>query len=273
MVGEYNKRRISELLRKNVREQIMTASQQEKTVSVVIVYTNTEQLTEAVKYLESQSIFKSVELILIDNREKRFSSAASALNYGAEKAVGEIVVFMHQDVYLWDDKFLEKYYKLLHEKPNLILGVAGVAKKDHLRYYDFCESKDRVFRGRSSHGELMQAITVDECLFAMQKALWQKLKFDEKTCDNWHFYGADICYNNLLNGGDNMILSAEICHESKGNAYNKSFRKSLKAMIKKYRGKLKKLETTCVNVKCNSLAFFVYAAASRYKQFKRRKEK
>ncbi len=242
-------------------------------ISVVICYTNTEQLDEAVKYLKLQSIFPSTELVLLDNREKRFVSASSALNYGAEQAKGEVVVFMHQDVYLWDDKLLEKYYNVLREKTQTILGVAGVAQKDRLIYFDFCESKDGVYHERTTHGELMQAITLDECLIAMQKPLWAKLKFDEITCDNWHFYGADICYNNLLSGGENIILSADMCHESKGNAYNKSFRRSLKLMIKKYKKSLKRIETTCVNIKCNMLMYSVYPAESRFKQSLRRKSK
>ena len=119
----------------------------------------------------------------------------------------------------------------------------------------------------------MQAITLAECLIAMNKSLWATLKFDEKTCNSWHFYGADICYNNLLNGGKNMILSADICHESKGSAYNKSFRRSLKAMIKKYRKELKRMETTCVNIKCNMFMYFIYAAVSRFRELTRRKAK
>lgn len=251
----------------------MADAQQKKDISVVIVYTNTEQLAEAMKYIELQSVYASTEPVLVDNRENIFTSAASALNYGAEKATGEVIVFMHQDVYLWDDKILEKYYTILRDKPNSIMGVAGVAEKDHLRYYDFCESRDKVYRGRSSHGELMRAITLDECMFAMRKSLWQKLKFDEKTCDNWHFYGADICYNNLLNGGENLILSGDICHESKGSAYNKPFRRSLKSMVKKYRKKLDRIETMCINIKCNMLMYQIYCMVSRFRQITRRKTK
>ena len=110
----------------------MEDSQQKIAISVVIVYTNTEQLAEAVKYLEKQSVYPSTELVLLDNREKRFLSASGALNYGAQKARGEVVVFMHQDVYLWDNRLLEKYFDILHENPNVILGVAGVAQQRHL---------------------------------------------------------------------------------------------------------------------------------------------
>lgn len=237
------------------------------TVSVVVVYTNPTKLEEAKKYLESQSIFHSAEMIFLDNRENRFSSAAKALNYGASISKGEVIVFMHQDVYLWDSALLSKYYDFLKEKPNAILGVAGVAKKDHIVYYDFCETKEKLYRGRSSNGEIMQAITLDECLFAMRKSLWDKLKFDEQTCDNWHFYGADICYNNLLNGGENIILSTDMCHESTGDAYNKYFRNSLKAMIKKYKKRLDRIETTCVNIKCSMPMFYIYALVSKTKKF------
>lgn len=245
----------------------MNDLQEETTVSVVIVYTNIEKLEEARKYLESQSIFKFMELIFLDNRQNRFSSAASALNYGASIAKGKVIIFMHQDVYLWDENIIEKYYEVLQNKPNTILGAAGVAQKDHLVYYDFCETKDKLYRGRKSNGELMAAITLDECLFAMQKALWEKLKFDEITCDNWHFYGVDICYNNLLNGGENILFSADFCHESTGDAYNKSFRYTLKSMIKKYRNTLDKIETTCVNIKCNMFMYYIYSMATKTKKF------
>ena len=45
-------------------------------LSVVVVYTNVAQLNEAVSCIEKQTIYPSVETILLDNREKRFSSAA-----------------------------------------------------------------------------------------------------------------------------------------------------------------------------------------------------
>ena len=145
-------------------------------LSVVIVYTNVAQLNEAVSYIEKQSIYPSVETVLLDNRENRFTSAASALNYGAEQARGEVVVFMHQDVYLWDERTLEKYYNFLIDKPNAIAGLAGVAKADGIIYYDICETKAGTYHKYSTKGEIMPALSVDECMFAMKRSLWEKLK-------------------------------------------------------------------------------------------------
>ena len=239
-------------------------------LSVVIVYTNVAQLNEAVSYIEKQSIYPSVETVLLDNRENRFTSAASALNYGAEQARGEVVVFMHQDVYHRDERTLEKYYNFLIDKPKAIAGLAGVAKADGITYYDIYETKAGAYRGYSTKGEIMPALSVDECMFAMKRSLWEKLKFDEVTCNNWHFYGADICFNNITNGGENYIYSADGCHESTGNAFNSSFRKTLKAIVLKYKGKLPRIQTTCVNIKCSMPAYRVYCCKSYIMQMKRR---
>ena len=240
-------------------------------LSVVVVYTNVAQLNEAVSCIEKQTIYPSVETILLDNREKRFSSAASALNFGAEKASGEVIVFMHQDVYLWGADILENYYNFLIDKPDAIAGLAGVAEADEKNYYDFCETKERLHRGILTNGEIMPAISLDECMFAMRKSLWQKLKFDEIACNNWHFYGADICFNNLLSGGKNYIFStADACHESGGNSLNGLFRKALKAIVKKYKGKLPRICTTCVNIKCSSFSYFKYCCIAIAVQTKRK---
>ena len=224
-------------------------------LSVVIVYTNVNQLNEAVSCIEKQTLYPSSETILLDNRENRFSSAASTLNFGAEKASGDVVVFMHQDVYLWNTDILENYYNFITNHPDAIVGLAGIAKADEKIYFDFCETKEKIYRGIPTDGKIIEAISVDECMFAMAKSLWQKLKFDEIVCNDWHFYGADICFNNTISGGKNYIFSTkDACHESKGNASNSRFRKSLKAMVKKYKGKLPRISTTCVNVKCNTYA-------------------
>lgn len=255
----------------NIEKQNVQPVEQNKKVSVVIVYTNTEQLDEAVKCLKEQTFYPLSELVLLDNREKRFSSAASALNYGAERATGEVVVFMHQDVYLWQPDFLEKYYEFLNKNPRSIIGLAGVCKDDALRYFDGCTTKNKIYDGRQTGGKILLATTLDECLLAMSKALWQDLKFDEVACDNWHFYGGDICYANLLSGGTNYIFSTrEACHESTGSAYNKSFRRSFKKIIKKYKGKIKRIHTTCVNIKCNYFWYYIYCVWSKVSEILKR---
>ena len=48
------------------------------------------------------------QLVLVDNRDGRFRSAAAALNWGARQAVGDWVVFLHQDVELLAEDWLRR---------------------------------------------------------------------------------------------------------------------------------------------------------------------
>ena len=240
-------------------------------LSIVIVYTNIIQLSEAVSCIEKQTFYPFIETILLDNRKNDFLSASRALNFGAKKSTGDVVVFMHQDVYLWDTKLLENYYNFLIGNPRSIVGIAGVAKSDEKLYYDFCETKRKLYRGNSTNGEIIPAISLDECMFAMMKSLWQQLQFDEEVCNNWHFYGADICFNNIINGGGkNYIISTRgACHESTGNPFNGAFRKNLGAIMMKYKGKLPRILTSCVNMKCTKYSYLKYCIISIMQQIKR----
>lgn len=170
-------------------------------VSIVIVYNDQQKLEEAKKYIFKQSI-GDIELIALDNRCGRFSSAAQALNFGASMAKSDVIIFMHQDVYLWDLDFVKKYYTYLSNKENVIAGVVGVREKDGATVGDFYEGRAAKLRPLElTNGEITEVFSVDEFLFGMQKKLWEKLKFDEKNCFDWHFYAVDICYANKVGGG------------------------------------------------------------------------
>ena len=202
-------------------------------ISVIIVWNNEAKYQEALKYLNEQD-YKDVEIIGLDNREKEFSSAASALNYGASISKGDMLLFMHQDMYLWQMDSLSKIAYYLCEEPNRIIGVAGIDVKTKKVISDICEDKDKkIKRLCPCENELNEVITLDECLFAMKKSLWQRIKFDEKNCDAWHLYGVDICYANMIfNGGKNYVISLDCCHDSLGNG-DRTFYKTLKKLVKK----------------------------------------
>ncbi len=93
-------------------------------ISIICVYNNRKILDNNImKSLEKQNT--DYELILIDNTENRFTKAADALNYGAKNAKGEFLMFLHQDIDLLSDTWLEDVEKVLFSLKDL--GVAGVA--------------------------------------------------------------------------------------------------------------------------------------------------
>lgn len=229
-----------------------------KTVSVVIVYTDLKKYQEAIQWLETQSVWPSIELIALDNREQRFSSCAQALNYGAMQSSGKILVFMHQDVYLWDSDAIKKLYDYAIDHTDEIIGVAGKCHSGEI-ITDIFETKSREYRGIRANGKILEVASVDECLFAMPTERWELLRFDEKCCDNWHGYAVDICHSNTLNNGKNILLPLEICHESRGNSQTTSFRRTVRNLVKKYRKtEIKRIQGTCVDISCNWTGYFGY---------------
>jgi hypothetical protein len=65
---------------------------------------------------------------MLDNTDRRCKSAAESLNHGGRKSNGEYIMFVHQDVKLADNNWLnrvEETLKHIHD-----LGVAGCAGID-----------------------------------------------------------------------------------------------------------------------------------------------
>jgi len=158
-------------------------------ISVVCVYDNEEYLRRILlKSLESQTV--EFELITLDNRDGRFKSAAEALNYGGEKANGDYIMFVHQDMCLLSDSFLEDVEKILRSIPDLgVGGVAGSTKEGRWRFsydiYEFPDYSNLTIR----KPEVVE--TLDECLLLVPRPVFSKLHFDEKVFDGWDCYGSD----------------------------------------------------------------------------------
>ena len=93
-------------------------------ISVICVY-NDEAILERylLKSLEQQT--EKGEVILLDNTNGRFSSAAEALNFGGNKGSSKYLMFVHQDVLLPSSDWLLKAEHYLDSIPKL--GIAGVA--------------------------------------------------------------------------------------------------------------------------------------------------
>ena len=65
-------------------------------VSVICCYNRANEYAAMCETLRTQNI--PCEMIGVDNSNQRFSSAAAALNWGAEQAQGDVLVFLHQDI-------------------------------------------------------------------------------------------------------------------------------------------------------------------------------
>ena len=163
-------------------------------ISVVVVYNNERTLNEILsKSLKNQTA--KFELITLDNTRGQFKSAAEALNFGGRKAMGKYIMFVHQDIELDNDSWLENVEKLLDDINDL--GIAGVAGMSEKGRNDAERRRGCISDCGNIWGEFLkkkeEVQTLDECLMIVLKSVFEKIQFDEKTFDNWHCYGADYC--------------------------------------------------------------------------------
>lgn len=188
-------------------------------------------------------------------------SASQALNIGLDQAKSDIIVFCHQDVL-----FYENWIDLLYERINEVekrtkkwgvLGTAGINNNNDtigvvhsIKGAIQWESNKRV--------KTYPVQTVDEHCMIIRKS--SGLRFDEKTFDGWHFYGADLC---LSASKDNMInfgILNPLVHDSASGSLDsgeKEFMRLLNVLADKWRTKYPIIRTTTSLINRSSIRTFI----------------
>lgn len=230
-------------------------------ISIICVFNDKNILEEnLINSLEYQN--EEYELILLDNRTNKFSSAAEALNFGANQAKGDLFIFSHQDIKFYKNnlKDIKRYCEGLK---NLgIAGVQGVSEENNGRPISNIYSgipPEKAFD--MEFNEIKYTQTLDELLLIIPKEVFDKYQFDNKTCNHWHLYGADYCLNIKNHGFDVVILPITLYHRSKGESMSLEYFKTLKKLLKKYKNIYPRVYTTCLlshNPKCPVKLNFLY---------------
>jgi len=234
-------------------------------ISIVSVYNNEDILNNwLLKSLKDQTV--EFELITLDNTRNTFKSVAEALNYGGSKAKGEYIMFVHQDVDLSSNTWLEDVGKMLDSIPNLgIAGVAGVSEEKHpvgsrlksIIKHGVPPVPVGVPDALIQNPEKVQ--TLDECLVIVPRSVFNVLTFDEKVCDDWHLYAVDYCLSARKLGFDAYAIPMFIYHRSTGvltenpfqvilslGPYPKGYFHTLEKLLKKHKNHCKYIiYTTC----------------------------
>lgn len=217
-----------------------------KKISLITVYNNKEMLDEMLASAEKQKNV-DIDYVMIDNRENTFSSAAAALNYGTAKAIGEVYVYLHQDIEFLTETALEQIFDFAVNNQNVLFGAAGVKRRYKKSDKIDILSSMYAHKDKSKYNSLnilTECFTLDECLIVCHRNCMKDLSFDETVCDGWHLYGADLC----LQAGVNpqiivMVLPMDyIWHKSSGNA-DESYRTTQDRLAKKYKGKYRIINT------------------------------
>lgn len=166
-------------------------------ITVICVYTNKRLLEECLlSTVNNQSV--RFDLQLVDNTQGTYQSAAQALNAAADKAGGDYLMFVHQDVSLASASWLEDAERCLAPLHNV--GIAGVAGARRDPASGVREIVTNITQGPTPRKagylpvpEPQQVETLDECLVLIPRSVFNDLRFDESTCPDWHLYTVDYC--------------------------------------------------------------------------------
>lgn len=193
--------------------------------------------------------YQHYEIIKLNSVELGFKSAAKTLNYGANVAKGDILVFIHQDIEFIKDDGLEKLNDYATSLEFGIAGVAGIITGD--RVYSSVTMDYNHRHAGLKNADVKEVDSLDECMLIVKKKNFKGF-YDY---DSWHFYGVEYSLRCIREKEKVIIRPIDIYHLSPGWSLNKSYWKTLKMVAKNFRD-FKIIPTTMGQFKNNHLLVF-----------------
>ncbi len=155
---------------------------------------------------------KSGQLQLVECRG--FKSASLAYNHGLAASQEDIVLFVHQDVYLpkgWLAKVDQKISDLEQLDPDwAVLGVFGLKPNGEEVGHVWCTGLNLELK--SDLDRIEEVRSVDELAFLFRRST--NCKFDPKLPD-WHLYGTDIILEAYAKGLKSYVAKVPVIHNSR----------------------------------------------------------
>lgn len=175
-----------------------------------------------------------------------YASAGLAYNAGLEDASSELLVFVHQDVYLpagWFKAMDAAIEVLGSQDPNWgVLGVFGITKAGPAAGYLYSTGLQG-FVGRA-FAQPTEVESLDEVALVLRRE--SGLRFDGNL-PGFHLYGADICLEAERRGMASYAVPAFCIHNSNGIAVlPRAYLRAFLYMRRKWRKRLPVRTSCCV---------------------------
>lgn len=124
-------------------------------------------------------------------KKEGYKSASIAFNTAIDEAKNDLLVFIHQDIYLpekWDYHLIEIIDEIEANDENWgVLGVYGISVNNNPVGFVYCNGEKK-FLGEE--GAPVEVQSLDEVVLIMRKSAG--LRFDENM-PGFHLYATDIC--------------------------------------------------------------------------------
>jgi hypothetical protein len=208
----------------------------------IIAAVNNEEVLKSC-LLSSPDVRRAGAVILQSGRP----SAALAYNAAIEKVKTDVMMFVHQDVYLpegWVRAARSAVDLVSRTDPDWgVLGCWGMKFSGERAGFVYDGGWRRVLGHPFSGG--VEVETLDEVLLIVRKS--SGLRFDERI-GGFHMYGADICLEARRRGRRCYAIAAFCLHNT--NQYGMlplAFWQAYLAMRRKWKAQLP-IKTTCVDI-------------------------
>lgn len=214
-------------------------------IAVVCVY-NSAEMFERTLAASLQAQAGRFELIALDNSGGRFSSAAQALNYGARRVPAgcDYIMFAHQDISFSGPSWLADAETMLGALPGLgVAGVAGNSRRANKLFSNITHGTPPRDAGQRIE-VATDAMTVDECCAFVPRPVFDKHRFDEQVCSDWHLYMVEYCLRLKALGLGVYVLPVALHHLSLGSLGRPYF-KALKKVLRVHGGRYPRIYTAC----------------------------
>ncbi|MDD3107649.1 MAG: glycosyltransferase [Alistipes sp.] len=197
-------------------------------ITCIVCSVNPDQASRVVSNLQ-QSAGERVEILVHDNRERRWG-LCRVYNAYAERARGEILCFLHEDLRFctkaWDvliRTFFQKHpeagvvgflgSQLKTQTPSRVGGIVRY-EMGSLRQHSPCGMK--YYMQRSGRTSFSRVVQVDGLCMFVRKRVWQQFRFDEQRFRGFSLYDLDFSLQvaqSYCNYIDHEIV---VAHKSEG---------------------------------------------------------
>jgi glycosyltransferase involved in cell wall biosynthesis len=202
--------------------------------------------------LSSPELSGAGEIII----ERGHASASQAYNAAIDRAQNDIVILVHQDIYLprgWFQQLEGAINNLAKSGSEWgILGVYGVTSGGVYHGHLYCNAGETVLG--HSFKVPVEVDSLDEVVLILKKS--SGLRFDP-AMKGFHFYAADICLSARLRGLKNYAIPAFCFHNANGyGMFPRSFWEGYFYVRNKWKSSLP-IKTPCTEITRSLWPFFI----------------
>lgn len=181
-------------------------------------------------------LLRSCEVTL--HMRRSYPSAAQAYNAALRRCQSDVVVFVHQDVYLpahWERKLAQHIASLDASDPDwAVLGVYGVMPGDRQIGCVWSSGLDSLFG--QPFADPVRVDSIDELLIVLRRS--SGLSFDEDL-PGYHLYGTDLVQSALARNQGAYVICAPVVHNSRPSLYlGSDFFRAYRHVARKWRHRL-----------------------------------